>query len=575
MFAARILLVLCPPVTTKAAVETIARACDTAARPAMLRFALPYTMDGYLVDLPDGVTPLFYDAAQGLNGLLAVLTDETHFLSITGPHGFAPHWDNELLTLARSYGKRTLFTATVSPLAAKNTEKNADDKPKPDARLATLRRVLPVFQKRSAARHSSHGILPHVRHTVSPSPTAAQAYLPALKEVTTDGSVQIGGGLALVCAAAPVPTLIIDPALLFGPVTYLMEEERLDADQVSLSAYLTGFSIFALPKVLLWPLKTLPIRTLRLPPPETLPGTTVARFEQQLGLHGSEHRSGVKAAMGLFSHEDTYVQKMPGTLKLRHKMRAAGMKLLETHMPLMVSAFVDLPNPRVASGFYLLRFGFLRRIVSLPLLLYTGGQQERALRASFPHTQSYPDFTLLPRELLNSGMKADEYFARSKMLLLQRAIKRHAEFTHTAWVDMDVLPHPVCEDAVPNFKPLMDDRIHIATVNGVPDPSFVVVPSELTAPLAKLVHSITLLDAELKRGFGEPLLWERIFQKKPQWFAIHPMPRKRLLFLSAFDPILLSQAHQALLSSLPAPYYATQADVANKSEPEKETSVHA
>ena len=235
---------------------------------------------------------------------------------------------------------------------------------------------------------------------------------------------------------------------------------------------------------------------------------------------------------------------------------------------------MDLPNPRVASAFYLLRFGFLRRINSLAITLFTGGKQERALRAAFPNTQSYPDGNLLPVTLLQNGMKPEEHFARGKMLLLKRAIDRQPEFNHAAWLDMDVLPHPICADAVPDFSALMDDRIHIATVNGVPDPSFIMVPVNYLPQLCKLVYSITMLDAELKRGFSDALLWERIFNKKPAWFAIHPMPRRRMLFLTAFDPRLLSRSLQAQLSNLPKPYYATQADAPSKPHPEKESSLN-
>jgi len=577
---ARILLILCPPITTKAAVETIDRAVKAAARPSSLRFAVPHTMDGYLVDLPEGVSPIFYDAAQGLNGIVPWLTEETHFLSIAGPHAFSARWDNALLTLFRRFGKQALFTASISPCALPNAAASAEDSADIQApqnngsRLTALRKALPALQKRSFRQEQPRGILPQLRHVQSSDPAPAQPHLPALKDVLEDGGVVIGRGLALVCATEPVRTLVIDPAFLFGPVTFLMEGEQLDAERLSLSAYLTGFSVFALHEAILWPTKAQPAGTLRLPPPETLPGTTLARFEKLLGFHTGENRPSAKAAMGLFGHEDTYPQKMPGNLMVNHKLRSARMKLFETHMPLMVSAFIDLPNPRVASAFYLLRFGFLRRVESLPLLLFTGGSQERALRASFPHTQSYPDHTLLPKTLLQNGMKAEEHFARSKMLLLQRAAKRQVEFTHAAWLDMDILPHPVCAEAVPDFAPMMDDRIHIATVNGIPDPSFVVVPVDLTEPLAKLVLSITQLDEELKRGFSEALLWERIFQRRPQWFAIHPMPRRRLLFLSAFDHQLLSQSIKPLLSDLPKPYYAKQSDGQGHSKPEKENPVN-
>lgn len=581
MFTARILIILHPPVTALAAAETIARACEASARPAGLRFALPHTMNGFLPELPQGVTPLFYDAAQGLEGILPCLTDETHFLSLTGPHAFSPRWDAGLYAAWRRFGKRTLFTSSLTPSPASSGSASATEGatirvPKISGnRLATLRQLTPALQKRfiPAAENEPHGILPHLRRQSIVPAAFSQPHLPALKKVLADGSIAIGRGLAVVCATEPVKTLVIDPAFLFGPVTFLMEGEPLEAGSLSLSAFITGFSVMALQEVFAWPLQNHPPCVLRLPA-DALPGTTLARFEQQLGFHTVQLRRDAKAAMGLFTHEDTYPQRMPGKLMLSHRARSAKMHLLETHMPLMVSAFIDLPNPRVTPAFYLLRFGFLRRIKSLPLVLYTGGSQERALRAAFPHTQSYPDNSLLPKSLLQCGMKPEESFARSKTLLMQRAAKRQVEFSHAAWVDIDILPHPVCAEAVPDFEPLMDDRIHIATVNGIPDPSFVVVPVDRLASLTRLVQSITQLDAELKRGFGEPVLWERIFQKKPQWFAIHPMPRRRLLFMTAFDPQLLTQSVRPFLRDLPQPYYAEQADVPQKLKTEKENALN-
>lgn len=568
LFTARILIVLYPPVTAPAAAETIARAVEASSRPAGLRFALPHTMAETLPELPEGIELLFYDAALGLAGVVPCLTDETHFLFLTGPHAFAPRWDAGLYALTRRMGKQTLFTACLTPAPSPAGTASAGEgstiriQAVNGSRLQGIRRLTAV---RNDASRS-------FRRSVSGSLTCSQPHLPALKEMLPDGSLSLGRGLALVCAEEPVRTLIVDPAFLFGPVRFLLEDEALDLESLSTTAYLTGYTVLALHEVFAWPVHGHPQYTLRLPP-EVLPGTTLARFEQLLGTTSIQQHSGAKAAMGLFGHEDTYAQRMPGKLKFNHRARSAKMYLLESHMPLMVSAFIDLPHPRVTPAFYLLRFGFLRCIQSLPLVLFTGGSQERALRAAFPHTQSYPENTLLPKNIVQTGITPEESFVRSKMLLVQRAARRQVEFTHAAWVDMDILPHPVCTEAVPDFSALMDDRIHMATVNGVPDASFVVVPVERLATLNKLAQSITQLDAELKRGFGETLLWERLFQRKPQWFAIHPMPRRRLLFLAAFDPELLTAGVRPYLTDLPKPYYPAEPETKPIKEKERPLNV--
>lgn len=581
MFTARILLILSPPITADAAAETIARAIENAARPAWLRFAVPHTMQAFLSKLPQEIDPVFYDAAQGLEGVVPCLTDETHFLLLTGPQAFVPRWDALLYSAWQRQGKHTLLTSSITPSpapTAANKQKNSETIRVPvvnGSRLAALRQLAPAIQKRSfsTVTNAPQGILRHLRPSTPVHVGASQAHLPSLKEVQADNAILLGRGLALVCASEPVKTLVIDPGFLFGPVVFLLEGESLDNEFLSLTAYLTGYSIYALHRLFAWPVKALPQVRMRLPH-EPLPGTTLSRFEQLLGIHYADRRCDARSAMGLFFHEEVYRQHMPVRMLAKHKARSACMKLLETHMPLMVSAFIDLPNPRVEAAFYLLRFGFLRRIQSLPLVVYTGGTQERALRAAFPHTRSYPDNNLLPKSLLQNGMKPAEYFARSKTLLMNKAVKRQVEFTHAAWVDMDILPHPVCAEAVPDFRPLMDDRIHIATVNGIPDPSFVVVPADRLPSLTQLVQSITQLDAELKRGFSETLLWERVFQRKPQWFAIHPMPRKRLLMMTAFDPQLLTNAIQPFLKDLPKPYYASLADVQQNPKRPKESDAY-
>ena len=316
---------------------------------------------------------------------------------------------------------------------------------------------------------------------------------------------------------------------------------------------MAGFSVYALPDAPLWPLAEPPRRWLRRPVPDALPGTTLNRFEQLAGFRYDRQRAGVRTTWGLFGAEDVYPQRLPRGLRLAQHARATRMRLSERYMPLLVTAFVDLPSPRRPVAAYILRFGFLKAVESLPLLLYTGGAQERLLRAGFPNTQSYPDNAVLPRSLMGMGMSPTDHFLRSKPLLMLRAASRRPEFTHAAWVDMDILPHPVCAEAVPSFGRLMDDRIHLAAVDGVPDPSFVVAPVELLGRLCSRTKAITQLDAELKRGWSEELLWTRLIEEAPDLFALHPMPRRRLLFLTVFDPQLLGARLRALLASLPAP----------------------
>lgn len=508
------------------AAQTAQRALAAAARPTGLRFAVPEACrEGF-----DQEDALFYSGEEPLEAMLPLLTDETHFLHLMGAHGFAPKWDARLYDALRHVSGPALLSASVSPPV------EAVPAPVADADADTR-----VYDR--AAR----GTAPLPRPAVE-----AEACLPALADRFEDNAVQIVRGLPLVCAAGPVRTLAADPALLFGPVDFLRRAEPALAT-LSIAAYVAGFSVHALPDAPLWPLAEPPRRWLRRPVPDALPGTTLNRFEQLAGFRYDRQRAGVRTTWGLFGAEDVYPQRLPRGLRLAQHARATRMRLSERYMPLLVTAFVDLPSPRRPVAAYILRFGFLKAVESLPLLLYTGGAQERLLRAGFPNTQSYPDNAVLPRSLMGMGMSPTDHFRRSKPLLMLRAASRRPEFTHAAWVDMDILPHPICREAVPSFGRLMDDRIHLATVDGVPDPSFVVAPVELLGRLCSRTKAVTQLDAELKRGWSEEVLWTRLIDEAPDLFTLHPMPRRRLLFLTAFDPGLLGVRLRALLASLPEP----------------------
>ena len=508
------------------AAQTAQRALAAAARPTGLRFAVPEACrEGF-----DQEDALFYSGEEPLEAMLPLLTDETHFLHLMGAHGFAPKWDARLYDALRHVSGPALLSASVSP--------PVEAVPAPVADVDADTRVYD---------RAARGTAPLPRPAVE-----AEACLPALADRFEDNAVQIVRGLPLVCAAGPVRTLAADPALLFGPVDFLRRAEPALAT-LSIAAYVAGFSVYALPDAPLWPLAEPPRRWLRRPVPDALPGTTLNRFEQLAGFRYDRQRAGVRTTWGLFGAEDVYPQRLPRGLRLAQHARATRMRLSERYMPLLVTAFVDLPSPRRPVAAYILRFGFLKAVESLPLLLYTGGAQERLLRAGFPNTQSYPDNAVLPRSLMGMGMSPTDHFRRSKPLLMLRAASRRPEFTHAAWIDMDILPHPICREAVPSFGRLMDDRIHLATVDGVPDPSFVVAPVELLGRLCSRTKAVTQLDAELKRGWSEELLWTRLIEEAPDLFALHPMPRRRLLVLTVFDPQLLGARLRALLASLPAP----------------------
>ncbi len=508
MLTVRMLVILYGLKSASDAADTVLRAVQTAKSPYRLRFAVPpehahikEALTGDNAALAAGDIHLF-DAGKGLNGIHRLLADESHFLLIMGAHSFSEGWDEALCRRLKRAGKRgALLTASLSDA---------------ESRLPS------------------------------------QAYLPGLSREATERGAPILRGLPLTRSHAPVRTLIIDPAFLFGTVDFLREDLR-DIDTLSIAAYARHRDVFALDIAPLQPLAPPPPRYVRLSP-DALPGTTVSRFEQQAALHIADGITSEKARMGLFFVESTYRQKLPLRLKARYEMRGTIARLKESgyDMPLLTTAFIDLPMPDKPISQYMLRFGFMSSIKSLPLLAYTGGSQERYLRAAFPNTRSYPSGKLIPDKLRAQGLTSWQHFKRSKLALLALTIEKHPEFSHIAWANIDLVKHPICDNAMPDFSKMMDDRVHIATVKGVPDCSFFVVPAKHIPLLAREALNQTLNDADLRRGFSERELWTRLIDGMPQLFTLHPMQEKHLLMLSAFErELLCAEARVKLSDTLP------------------------
>ncbi|MEG2206614.1 MAG: hypothetical protein RR065_00775 [Clostridia bacterium] len=505
MLTVRLLVVCMGRLDAEHAVGMVLRALAMAANPYGIRFAMPASFAPAAAETMAAGVALrsndvkFYPDGASLGEIGALRTDETHFLLLMGEYGFAEKWDQELFArMRKTPGKGALLTGCIGAQAEE---------------------------------------------------FAPQPYLPAFAEDFADNGVLIEHGLPLVCSTAPVRTLAIDPALVLGSMDFL-RLPGLRVDNLSFAAYAAHVEVNALDRAPLWPLERLAERRLARPAPDTLPGTTPARFEQLAGFRYEKKRAGVRTTWGLFTTENAYAQQLPTGLAVAQRARAIVARSRADRVPLSVTAFIDLPAPSKPIPVYILRFGFLRALQNMPLILYTGGAQERFLRVAFPNAWSYPDNAVLPKAFLQKGITAEQHFRRSKLWLLERAARNHPEFTHVLWMNIDLLTHPICAQAMPNFTPLMDDCVHLATVNAVPDLSFVVVPVERVKLLVREAAAITDLDAELKRGFGEQRLWERLVQQMPELFMLHPMPSKHLLFYTMLDQQLLETRYHRLLSNL-------------------------
>lgn len=624
MLNPRLLVMLCDLPDADAALDMALSALSHADRPFGLRFAVPEAFRGDLTAaLPPG-GPLgegdlrYFAEAAGLSAIPPLISDETHFLRLSGVWAFAEKWDRALYSrFAKRGARRAVMTAVIRGEAE-----------------------------------------------------AAQAYLPALSGFTGEAAA-LGAGLALVCSTAPVKTLLIDPRFVWGEVAFPLEAHGA-LDTLSIAAFAAGYAVFALDRAPLWPAATegptglgkptapeeparleapaapdrpialgkpaaldklvmlgkpadadgfatvsgpalaeetaapeglaalgktahadgfatvrgsalaketaapegsitlewltapdrlatperpamskRPADTLAKPGPELLPPTVLARFEQLAGFSFQHRTVTERTRQGLFTVEDTYPQSLP--LRVRARELAHMPLRGQQPAPLAVTALIDLPERHRPPQSYLLRFTHLMALRNLPLVLYAGGTLERQLRARFANTLAYPDNTLLPRAYLGEGMEPAQLMRRSKLLLLRRAQRAYPACTHLLWLDCDLPPHPLCPDAPLHWEHLLDERAHLAWVDGEPDGSMLVVPAPMAGLLAREAEAITQIDVAERLPLGENGLLRRLVDRFPDLFVIHPMPARELLFFTCMDPALLSAPLRQALTGLPQP----------------------
>ncbi len=502
MLYPRLLLIMYNLPDAPAALTTVLGALTNAFSPRALRFALParFAVELEHASLPAGARLQFFEESAGVDGVLPLRGDATHFLLLRGEYAFCAHWDAKILTrYCRCTSPRKLATAAITADCGE-----------------------------------------------------AQAHLPAVRGAVDESGAPLGAGLALVNSARPVKTLLVHPALVLGKVSALSDAEW-DVQTVSITAFAAGYAVYALDRAPLWPTTRASLTArLRVPPPWAVPAASVNRFEQMAGFSFIQGAASVRATLGIFTVEDAYAQNLPASVWVKQRLRALT-RPASGHIPLVVSAFIDLAGAAHPMESYLLRFSYLKALNRLPLTLYTGGEAERRLHANFPNTLAYPDNTLLSRELLAEGMTQTQLFKRNKLLLLERASRALPAYSHIAWLDIDALPHPICPEAEPDFSALMDDRVHIAWVDGHPDTSLMVVPRAMLRALANEVQTATQLDMAMKRSLSERQLIHHLIKRRPEWFALHMLPKKGLLFLSCFPKSLLSVPVGQLTDELPAP----------------------
>lgn len=355
-------------------------------------------------------------------------------------------------------------------------------------------------------------------------PVAAQAFDAA-------GRVCFQRGTPLRYATLPERSAFLHPDFCFGPQGFFRAMAEAEPP-LFLSAYQQKWELFTLHRPLLHMLSDAPV------PPEGVPcggdgvpAPGVSRFESRFGLRFAQRQLSPMIRMGVFHADLTFPVHVPYAVRAQEALREAAL-VRSRAKPLCVTAYQALERrSEHLPEQYMCWFGYLKALKNLTLLCYGDGESVRKLALRHPNVMEVKRRAMLP---VQSPVQAEDelnYLKLSKPFLLARSREKFLEHTHYIWMDFGCLRYPVYERAALDWDVICTDRIVLATVDGQPDGSMIVVPD---ARLLTLCREITALcENSLNDGLGLPAetaLWQTLIREHPDWFTLQEMPGPRELF---------------------------------------------
>ncbi|MBQ8536981.1 MAG: hypothetical protein IJ461_06210 [Clostridia bacterium] len=364
------------------------------------------------------------------------------------------------------------------------------------------------------------GWLPRPQDPFGPMPVAAQGFDEAGRLCFQPGTPMCYCSSAQRCA-------FIHPAFMFAPAAFFKQKKEWE-EPLFLAAFEGG-----------WQPYTLPVAALghpQMPSPEPFdvkslppwqPKDPMGQFEKEYALDLMARRLSSAARLGLYTPDLQYDMQPPPHIQAREGLRRVALRKGQPS-PLFVTAFREMACPvKHLSGEYESWFRHLARLKELPLLLYAKGGPARRARKHFSNMYEYQQRYGLPLERIWTPEEDLLQFKAGKAFLLSRTMASHPHHTHYAWIDFGYQRWPLYARTAFDWRPLCDDVIHLARVEGRIDPSLIVVPRELASFLCEEVLHEVAQGLESGGLPAEEEMLLSIAQRSPREFMLHDLDRKR------------------------------------------------
>ncbi len=308
----------------------------------------------------------------------------------------------------------------------------------------------------------------------------------------------------------------------FGPAGFFRAMAQETPDPKFLLAFALGWDFYTPVKPVIRLVWDLPVAPARVEEEHPL----CEEFEQVFGVDFRRRTLSPQSRRGMVSEELNFRMKVP----LRVRMQELARRWKQGHarakgkfpQPLCVTLYTEgMPQETMR---WLKRLAELRH---LPLLAYADPLLLRKITDFLPNVMEFKH-----RYMMDLPVDAPQVVqSLSKAAILAKARDRELTHSHYVWLDADCLQYPVYHGTAFRWENVCSDRIVIAVVNGVPDPTMFIVPDGMVLTLAREMEARCLTYLNQRSDLPtEQELWQIVIREHPEWFHLQVMPVARQLF---------------------------------------------
>ena len=339
---------------------------------------------------------------------------------------------------------------------------------------------------------------------------------------TVDGDLVFRHGTPLKFTEGCERGPFLHESFAFGPAPFFRAMAQETADPKFLLAFALGWDLYAPPKPVIRLVWDLPVAPMRVAPDHPL----CEEFEQVFGVDFRARTLSPQSRRGMVSEELNFRMKVPFSVRVQEKIRRVQQNIARAKgkfpQPLCVTLYTEgMPEETLR---WLTRLAQLR---NLPLLAYADPLLLRKITDFLPNVMEFKH-----RYMMELPVNAPEVVQTlSKAAILAKARDRELTHTHYVWLDADCLQFPVYHGTAFRWENLCTDRIVIAMVGGLPDPTMFTVPDSMVLTLEREMEARCLTYLNQRGDLPtEQELWQLIIREHPEWFHLQVMPVERQLF---------------------------------------------